>query len=227
MTSQPYYIADYRRHVANLLATYPREDALSWAVGGPDPNTPLIERAILEVAGLKPDSDLVDIGCGSGRLTLVLDPDRPGSYLGTDIVPELLDQVRPQRPGWRFELVDDLVIPDENESADMACLYSVITHLRHEDSYALLAEVARVIRPGGTIVVSFLEFAVPALWSTFETTVASRNLDHPTTAYVERNVLEIWATHLLLEPTDYCPGDRPFVNGLEPLGQSVTVLRKW
>jgi SAM-dependent methyltransferase len=223
----PYYVSDYRALVEKLLEEMPRDEAMVLAVGGPDPGTPLSERGILEASGLQPESYLVDIGCGSGRLAGCLDPDRPGRYLGTDIVPDLLDHARAKRPHWRFELVEDLIIPEEDDSVDMVCLFSVVTHLRHEDSYVLLAECARVLKPNGCLIVSFLELVLPTSWSLFEATFLARNSPHPMTTFIEEGVMRMWAEHLIVEPIAYCPPDVPFAQGLAPLGQSVMVMRKW
>ena len=44
-------------------------------------------------------------------------------YLGTDVVPELLNFAKANfnRQDWNFELVDQQKIPAEDESVDMVC----------------------------------------------------------------------------------------------------------
>ena len=45
---------------------------------------------------------VLDVGCGSGRLAVLLDRERPGAtYVGVDAVPELVQVARAQAAGWR------------------------------------------------------------------------------------------------------------------------------
>ena len=72
---------------------------------------------------LRENDFLVDVGCGYGRLAEVLQVDHTGEYLGTDVVPELLNFAKANfnRQDWNFELVDQQKIPAEDESVDMVC----------------------------------------------------------------------------------------------------------
>jgi ubiquinone/menaquinone biosynthesis C-methylase UbiE len=63
------------------------------------------------------------------------------------------------------------VIPEKDGEADFVCFFSVLTHLLHEQGFVYLQEAKRVLKPGGKIVFSFLEFAVPDHWAVFEGTV--------------------------------------------------------
>ena len=88
-------------------------------------------------------------------------------------------------------------------------------------------ECTRVLKPGGFIVVSFLELSLPCHWPTFDLTYCSCKIPHPTTAFVERSVMDCWAAHLCLEPIRYVAPDEPFADGMEILDQSVMVLGKY
>ena len=55
-----------------------------------------------------------------------------------------------------------LYIPAPDACADMVCAFSVFTHLLHTETYLYLEDIRRVLRPGGRLVFSFLEFANPA-----------------------------------------------------------------
>jgi ubiquinone/menaquinone biosynthesis C-methylase UbiE len=197
------------------------------AVGGNEARIGPIERDIVIAAGLAPDGDLVDVGCGSGRLAAYLtDHLRGGSYLGTDVVPELLEYARGRVPAhWRFELVEDLVIPAPDASADMVTMFSVLTHLRHEESYLLLAEAKRVLRPGGRIVVSFLEFGAPAHWKVFDVMLQARGTLPHLNQFIEAASLRVWAEHLGLAVERIASPPEPFRPEIPLLGQSVIVLR--
>ena len=89
---------------------------------------------------------LFDLGCGSGRLAHALGRRATIDYLGTDVVPELLAYARTRSPAnYRFVLNTGLTAPAADGSLDMACAFSVFTHLLHEETYAYLAEVRRAL----------------------------------------------------------------------------------
>jgi ubiquinone/menaquinone biosynthesis C-methylase UbiE len=55
-------------------------------------------------------------------------------------------------------VVKDIRIPFPNNEADFASFFSVFTHLLHEEAFCYLLESKRVVKRGGLIVFSFLEF---------------------------------------------------------------------
>ena len=90
--------------------------------------------------------------------------DRPAlRYVGTDVSPQLLEHARQatQREDWRFELVQGPVVPVADGVADVVAMFSVITHLAEVDARAYFAEIARILKPKGAAVVSFLDPSVP------------------------------------------------------------------
>ena len=224
----PHYVSDYRRHVQTLSAQHPHDEAMSLAVGGSDAEIGPVERATVLAAGLRPDTDLVDVGCGSGRLAAYLVDDlTAGSYLGTDVVPELLEHARTRVPAsWRFEVVEDLVIPAPDASADMVAMFSVLTHLKHEESYTLLQEARRVLRPGGVVVASFLEFAVRDHWDVFEYMLAARTTAPHLNQFVEAATFRVWADRLGLDVDRIASPPEALAPGVPLLGQSIIVLRR-
>jgi SAM-dependent methyltransferase len=218
------------------------DEAMHLAVGGHFEAIGLLERDLLIQHGLKPDSYLVDVGCGSGRLAIPLSEYlNPGKLLGTDVVPDLLDYARQKvnRPDWRFEHTEGHTIPAEDGRADMVCFFSVFTHILHEHTYKYLQEAKRVVKPGGKIIFSFLEFAIPSHWDQFVPD-ATLDEDFPLTMFVSRDGIQAWAEHLDLEITGIYDGDKPHITLSQTvtfedgrvmenegnLGQSVCVLTK-
>jgi SAM-dependent methyltransferase len=231
----------YRQHVAGLLAHDDRDSALRKAIGGEWEAIGSMERDLLVAQGLQPDGSVIDVGCGSGRLAVHLsDYLRTGSYLGTDVVPDLLDYARDLvvRPDWSFVLADGLVIPAPDSSADIVCFFSVFTHLRHEESYCYLREARRVLRPSGRIVFSFVEFKIGSHWAIFETNIADIGTDVHLNQFMSRDGIECWARHLELRILEMSDGDVPSIplahpvtmesghryENLGTLGQSIAVL---
>lgn len=213
----------YRRWVHQAQAGRSRAAAMQFAIGGQFDAYGQIEADMLRFFGLRDQSMLIDVGCGSGRLAIPLSRTHRGPYLGTDIVPDLLEFAREScsRQDWRFEVVDELRIPAPDRSADMVCFFSVLTHLLHEQSYLYLEEAKRVLKPDGRIVFSFLEFRMPFHWSVFASTVdAARGRDeHPLNMFIDRDAIQAWAVHLGLAVLDVRDGDEVFV----PLSRPVTL----
>ncbi len=214
------------------------------AIGGEFETFGIIEREILRFYGLKQEHYLIDVGCGSGRLAIPLSGYLSGMYLGTDVVPELVESARRsvQRSDWRFEVVKSIQIPEAEARADFICFFSVITHLLHEQSYLYLEEACRVLKPGGRIVLSFLEFKMDFHWPTFEQTILSERAGgtHPLNMFTERVALSAWAHRLGLQTVEFRDGSDAFVplphplnledgrimNELGNLGQSICVFSK-
>jgi len=213
----------YQRWIQRAKSGRSRTEALKIAIGAQFEAYGQIELDMLRFFGLTDRGTLIDVGCGSGRLAIPLSRTHQGAYLGTDVVPELVEFAREscRRADWRFEVVDRLHIPAPDRSADMVCFFSVLTHLLHEQSYLYLEEAARVLKPNGRIVFSFLEFRMPFHWSVFASTVddARGRNEHPLNVFIERETIQAWTEHLGLAVLDIRDGDDAFV----PLSKPVTL----
>ena len=225
--AQFHFVEDYEKLVASLMAAYPIDEAMSRLAGGNYELFGLIEAAILRTAGLEDGMRLVDLGCGGGRLASALHASSDISFVGIDIVQALLDYASTKAPKYQFLLHRGLSIPQEDSSADFVSAFSVFTHLLQAETYIYLEECVRVLRPGGRIVFSFLEFAEPKHWDVFAHTrrqALEGNGDH-LNMFIERGAIEVWATMLGLVVERYVSANTPSFNG-HALGQSVAVLRK-
>jgi SAM-dependent methyltransferase len=240
------FVASYREHTAKLLEdSDDRVRALQVAIGAADEEGFIaigqLQRALLVHAGLREDSSLVEIGCGSGRLAVQLREWLRGSYVGTDVVPELLDHASTicQRPDWRFERVTGLTTPVAAESASMVCAFSVFTHLLHEESYAYIEDIRRVLKPGGALVFSFLEFRVPSHWDVMVDNLAHVGEHKVLNQFMSVDAIQVWSQHLGLEVVEINRGDEPYIPLVQPItlngtlfeslgtfGQSAAILRK-
>jgi len=229
--------------VDRLKAEAPIERAMQQAIGGQFEAFGIIEMEMLRHYGLRPEHTLIDVGCGSGRLAIPLSRSHPGRYIGTDLVPDLLDHARARcnRADWRFEPAGTgMAIPAPDRSADIVCFFSVLTHLLHEQSFLYLEEARRVLRPGGKVVFSFLEFRMPFHWDVFSETIRQIRVGeaHPLNVFIDRDAIAAWAEHLDMVVEEIRGGNELFVplpapltledgrvmEGHGNLGQSVCVL---
>jgi ubiquinone/menaquinone biosynthesis C-methylase UbiE len=227
--AQVHFVKEYEAHVAELIKRYPIDQAMSLAVGGLYREIGEIEENILRYAGLRDGMSLVDVGCGSGRLAHVLSESSRIEYLGTDIIQSLLDFAKTKcSRGYRFKLHRDLSIPVKDKTADMICAFSVFTHLLHEETYIYLEDMKRALKPGGTVVFSFLEFGLDndLHWHIFEALVSERrrNAQAPLGMSIERSVIQTWCRHLRYELVHFVDGNAS-PHGAPALGQSVAILR--
>lgn len=239
---QQAFAANYATYIDDLKARLPHEAAMRAAVGTDFDAIGIVERELLRHYGLAQEHYLIDVGCGSGRLAVKLRDWLRGRYLGIDINPDLVAfaQSAAARPDWRFELAPGLAIPEQDGVADVVCFFSVFTHLLHEHSYVYLREAMRVLRPGGRVVFSFIEFASAHQWRIFEENVRDIGRPVPLNMFVGRDAVGAWAAHLpmrivelrgstsphvpLSEPVRY--DDGTVVAGMGWLGQSICVLEK-
>jgi SAM-dependent methyltransferase len=141
-------------------------------VGGGDFRTVGEQLAALlrDVGGLRPDEDVLDVGCGVGRLAVGLTGylSDEGSYEGFDVVRPGIRwcqrHVTPRRPRFRFAVADianaeynpagrfqarEFPFPYETASFDLVVLTSVFTHMRPDEVQHYLGEIRRVLRPWG------------------------------------------------------------------------------
>jgi ubiquinone/menaquinone biosynthesis C-methylase UbiE len=111
---------------------------------------------------LRPGMRLLDVGCGPGSITLGLAAAvAPGEVVGLDLRPEPIAQARAAaaRAGVtnaRFEVGSAYALPFPDAAFDAAFAHQVLIHLREPGR--ALAEVRRVLRPGGVVGVCDVDF---------------------------------------------------------------------
>jgi SAM-dependent methyltransferase len=232
----------YVEHVAALERRLGADEALRIAVGGEFVAVGKLEYYLLRSLGLTESQFVVDVGCGSGRLAAQLSAFPTIKYVGCDVVPRLLSFARDicQRDDWRFVETTGTVIPCPEGVADFVCFFSVFTHLRQEDIFRYLCEARRVLRPGGLVIASFLEFRVGFHWQTFAESVDGTRNDSHLNQFIERDAIRAWAAHSGFDIAAFHGGDATYipvpeevrfdsgkiVSGSGSLGQSVVILKK-
>ncbi|MCJ2108916.1 class I SAM-dependent methyltransferase [Methylobacterium sp. E-041] len=172
---------------------------------------------------------IIDFGCGSGRLAVHVSREFDISYLGLDVVQQLLNYAKTKTPKhYEYLLNRKLSIPSSNESVDWFAAFSVFTHLLHSESFIYLHDMYSCLIPGGKVVASFLEFEHMLHWHVFEATVnQQRNSTTPhLNQFIERNQFRVWASNIGFSGVEFIDGNAaPWSSG-HALGQSIVIFTK-
>jgi demethylmenaquinone methyltransferase/2-methoxy-6-polyprenyl-1,4-benzoquinol methylase len=113
------------------------------------------ERAA-DLARVGPGKRALDVATGTGDLAVALAA-RGADVVGADFSDGMLERARAKAPGIRFEHADALDLPYENGSFDAATVGFGARNFG--DLERGLAEMVRVVRPGGRVVI--LEITTP------------------------------------------------------------------
>lgn len=142
----------------SLRLDLPAEDVRSgyarWAHSYDATRNPLIhveEPAVHALIEPLPPGDALDAACGTGRHARWLAA-RGHHVIGIDATPEMLELARTSLPEADLRLGDLNALPVETASVDLVVCALALTHC--EDLRAPVAELARVLRPGGRLIVS-------------------------------------------------------------------------
>lgn len=128
---------EYLERIGDELAHKPVDRALLWVV-------------VAEAAG----GVVADLGCGPGHVAGWL-AGHGAEVVGIDLSPRMVELARREHPKAEFRTGDLLDLPArDGEFAAAVALYSVI-HLEPGELAPAFAEMRRVLRPGGFLLVSF------------------------------------------------------------------------
>ncbi len=123
-------------------------------------------RMVVELAGIQPGESVLDVACGSGNLTLTAKvcAGTEAKVAGIDAAPEMIAVAREKasraRLNVEFEvgLIEKLAFPDA--SFDVVISRLAIHHLPDDLKRAGFAEILRVLKPGGRLLIA--DFKPPA-----------------------------------------------------------------
>ncbi|HMB33932.1 MAG TPA: class I SAM-dependent methyltransferase [Methylomirabilota bacterium] len=97
---------------------------------------------------------VADLGCGPGHVARYLH-DQGVTMIGIDLSPQMIEEARRLNPELEFKVGDmrKLSLPDASFVGVIA-FYSIV-HLAPDELPAIMAELRRVLMPGGLILVAF------------------------------------------------------------------------
>lgn len=146
-----------------------------WAIGRGDEweSHGLLQREFLMAQGLEPSHTLLDVGCGPGRAARRLVPYLDaGKYVGIDISDACLVHAQDLSviEFWAEQDPIFIVNADLNFDGfdlggrlpfDFVWAHSVFTHLPPQQIVLMIANVPRILRPGGRFIFTYKRSDVP------------------------------------------------------------------
>lgn len=114
-----------------------------------------VHRTLIDQAGLADGQHVLEIGCGTGNLSVRAKRSRPGIQLtGSDPDPRALALAKRKArklDGVRFERGYAQRLPYPDATFDRVLSALMLHHLDQDTKAAAVAEVQRVLRPGGSL----------------------------------------------------------------------------
>lgn len=144
------YTEDYYRHGCMGAEHWRRSDG-----AGMDPMYPSFVRR----AAVQPGETVLDIGCGRGELLVAALDAGCARAIGVEYAHAAVELARQtvaghgRQDGAEVHLADARALPLGVGSADLVTMLDVVEHLTATELAAVLAEVRRVLLPGGRLFV--------------------------------------------------------------------------
>ena len=129
---------------------------------GDMPGLEKVAKAVLDEAGSPAGKVVVDLGSGSGQLTLTLAREAAVVH-AVDISPKMLELLQARAASDGITNISSLAVPLEELTLPSASVDVIVTnyalhHLRNPDKQRLLDKAAVWLRPGGRIVIGDMMF---------------------------------------------------------------------
>jgi demethylmenaquinone methyltransferase/2-methoxy-6-polyprenyl-1,4-benzoquinol methylase/phosphoethanolamine N-methyltransferase len=118
-----------------------------------------IRETTAEIAQIKTGDKVLDVGCGTGDLTFIAKAHAgaAGEVHGTDASPEMIEVARRKATqtgahiNFQVDLIEKMSFPDHTFDVVLSSL--MMHHLPNDLKRQGLAEIRRVLKPGGRLVI--------------------------------------------------------------------------
>jgi SAM-dependent methyltransferase len=125
------------------------------------PDQILVNTALRDALAPRPGERMLEVGCGSGALCRLVAPHLlpGGELLGVDVAPEMVAAARAltgQQTHVRFEVGAGAALPAGDVTYDAAFGARLLLHVA--DPVPVVAEMVRVVKPGGRVVLMDWDF---------------------------------------------------------------------
>lgn len=112
---------------------------------------------MVELAGLRGDEKVLDIGCGTGNLDLMLaELLEEGVVCAIDIAPKMIEtatrKAKEQGYDTDYKVGSSISLPYQDKEFDVAFTCLIYHHLTYKSKKETLREIYRVLKPGGKYV---------------------------------------------------------------------------
>ncbi|OAH12632.1 class I SAM-dependent methyltransferase [Streptomyces jeddahensis] len=118
---------------------------------GPNSAFAFDEPVVKEIVAELPKGVALDAACGTGRIGALL-AEQGHQVIGVDSSPDMLARARERVPDGAFHLGDLHRLPVADDAVDLVVCCLALTHV--PDLKLVMAEFARVLRPGGHLVIA-------------------------------------------------------------------------
>jgi ubiquinone/menaquinone biosynthesis C-methylase UbiE len=121
-----------------------------------------VTAAVLATAAARPGTQVVDLGCGTGQLSIPL-AERGARVLAVDISAAMIERLEANARDRSVSGVEAIAIPIENlwlpgESVDLVVTSYALHHLRDSDKSRVVSAAYLWLRPGGSLLVADMIF---------------------------------------------------------------------
>jgi demethylmenaquinone methyltransferase/2-methoxy-6-polyprenyl-1,4-benzoquinol methylase/phosphoethanolamine N-methyltransferase len=138
----------------------------------------------LELAGLAPGDKVLDVGCGTGTLTIAAKAraGASGEVHGIDAAPEMIEVARRKAAAqdvdvdFQVGLIEDIPFPDD--AFDLVLSSFMLHHLPADLKRAGFVEIHRVLKPDGRFLAVDLEMPTHHLFASLSALFLGREMVH-------------------------------------------------
>lgn len=107
------------------------------------------------LAALPKTARILDYGCGYGRIASEIASAGWREVVGVDFSAAMIERGRREHPGLDLHCVSALPLDEPAESFDAVLVFAVLTTIAADEAQdALMAELRRVLKPGGLMYLS-------------------------------------------------------------------------